>query len=304
MVSAMIVPLVARGRTIGAITFVSAESGRRFDDADLVLAEDLAGRCALAVDNARLYREARTAVRDRDEFLSMAAHELRTPVTGVKGYAQLLRRGEARNDLDPDRRARYLEDIAAAADRLARLSDDLLDVSRLRLGYLPLRPRPVDIAALVRRAIARWRDLAGDPRPLDLSLPEGLLTAVIDPDRVEQVLVHLLENAARYSPDLAPVRVEAVAERHGVCFGVRDEGMGLPQGTGDAIFEPFGRGANAAARGLPGLGLGLFICRGIVERHGGRIWAESAGEGRGASFSFWLPAARPPGEPDSHPTPD
>ncbi len=145
----MILPLAARGRKLGTLTFAAGASGRRYDRQDLMLAEEVAGRAALAIDNARLYRDAQEAIRLRDEFLSIASHELRNPVAGIKGVAQMLRRAEARGQLDRERLRRYVGIIDHTAARLATLTDDLLDVSRLRTGGLPLRPQPTDVAALV-----------------------------------------------------------------------------------------------------------------------------------------------------------
>jgi signal transduction histidine kinase len=118
---------------------------------------------------------------------------------------------------------------------------------------------------------------------------DGPCPVMADPDRIEQVLVNLVENALKYSPAGGTVRVTVAHEGDGVRVSVADKGIGLPAGVNEAIFAPFGRAANAAESGIPGLGLGLYIGRSFVERHGGRIWAESPGEGRGTTVSFWLP---------------
>jgi signal transduction histidine kinase len=245
-----------------------------------------------AVREARLYREAQEAVRARDEFLSIAAHELRTPVTGIKGYAELLQRAQARGALDQERLERALSGLGVAADRLAALTGDLLDVSRLRLGRLPFAPGPLDLAALVREGAERLGQRGG-AHPLLLDVPDGDWMVEADAGRVEQVLANLLDNAVKYSPDGGPITLRMRREGDGVRLEVRDQGIGLSPGAEEAIFEPFGRGANAARAHIPGMGLGLHICRGIVERHGGRIWASSAGEGQGTTFAVWLPAQIP-----------
>lgn len=294
--SYMAVPLAARGRTLGALLLVAAESGRRYDAADLALAGELAHRAAIAIDNARLYEEAREAIRTRDQFLSVASHELRTPVTTIRGYAELLLRARARGRLDEDRLTRSLGAIGEATQRLDRLTQDLLDVSRLRAGQLLLRTQPMDLAALVRNVAGRYRDHLGAHHHLTVTGADDPCPVVADADRLDQVLANLLENAAKYSPDGGAIEVvlgqDGAGEDGappGAVLTVRDQGIGLPDGAAEAIFEPFGRAANAAHRQLPGLGLGLYICRNLVERHGGRIWAASPGEGRGTTFHLWLP---------------
>ena len=299
MASVMIVPLVAHGQILGAISFVAAESGRHYGRDDLAFAEDLARRCAVAVANARLYREAQEAVRARDEFLSIAAHELRTPVTSVKGYAQMLQRAQARDSLGSDRAAQFLRAIDESSDRLRILADDLLDVSRLRLGQLPLRPQPLDLAALARLVVDRYQAQIGDRHRLTIAAPAAVAPVLADPDRTEQILTNLLDNAAKYSPDGGTIAVTVEPGDGGVLLTVRDEGIGLPAGELESIFEPFQRAANAAHANLPGMGLGLYICRSIAERHGGRIWAESGGEGRGTTMRLWLPTESPDGSRQS-----
>jgi PAS domain S-box-containing protein len=286
--SAIVVPLVARGRSLGVISFVTMESERRYGAADLALAEELARVCALAIDNALLYRDLQEAVRARDQFLSVASHELRNPVTGLKVTAQLLERTRERGALDGERLERSLTAMSAGTDRLARLTDDLLDVARLRTGRLEMRPRPLDFAGFVREVVERHRGHLTDRQTLELDVRDGCQLAA-DPDRLEQVLANLVTNAVKYSPEGGPIRVATRPEGGGVLLEVRDPGIGLPAGAAEAMFEPFGRAENAEARQIPGLGLGLHICRQIVELHGGRIWAESPGEGRGTTLRVWLP---------------
>ncbi|HET8628850.1 MAG TPA: GAF domain-containing protein [Thermomicrobiales bacterium] len=240
-------------------------------------------------DREEALAAAEAAVRARDEFLAVAAHELRTPVTGLKGAAQLLRRRLERGDLDPAQSARLLGVLTGSADRLTALVDDLLDVSRIRTGRLPLAREPVDLAALARDAVAGAREQDAGAHRFALDLPAALAPVTGDPGRLAQVLDNLLENAAKYSPGGGTIAVAERDEGDGVAVTVRDEGIGVPAGSAEAIFRPFGRAPNAVRQQLPGLGLGLYICRDIVERHGGRIVAASAGEDRGATFTLWLP---------------
>jgi signal transduction histidine kinase len=283
------VPLLARGRTLGVISLIGTDAIRRYTATDLALAEELGRRCAVAVDNARLYAESQQAIRARDEFLSIASHELRTPLTGIKGYAQILLRAQVRGQLDDDRLQRSLSTIDDAADRLTALVDDLLDVSRIRTGHLPLRTTTVNLVETLRELTDRYRDHLGDQHALVVELPDHEVSATVDVDRLEQVVTNLLSNGVKYSPTGGEVRVSLEGGEGGAMIQVTDSGIGLPIGSLEAIFQPFGRAANATRRSLPGMGLGLYICRTLIERHGGRIWATSGGENRGTTFGFWLP---------------
>lgn len=285
-------PLVVGGRTVGALALAATQPGR-FGPADAALLEELARRAATAVENARLYEAAQAAIRVRDEFLSIAAHELKTPVTVVRGAAQLLTRSRASGQLSDERLERLVATITEGTSRLTALIDDLLDVSRLHVDRLVLRPAEIDLAELVRRVAGRIREQLDERHDVRLELPDDACVATADPDRLEQVLDNLLENAVKYSPEGGTIRVAIDPADERIVLRVRDEGIGLPPDAAEAIFEPFGRAANAAERLLPGMGLGLHVCRGIVEAHGGRIWAESGGVGRGTTLVVELPRSGP-----------
>ena len=251
----------------------------------------------LAADNAQLYEaerqartEAETAVRLRDEFLSIASHELRTPVAAIKGTAQLALRLEKQGRLDLERAIRSLRSIEQTVDRLGTLTDDLLDVSRIRGGQLVLRKEPLDLVALVRDVICRHTEQLDVGHLLEAELPNHAIFMDADAGRLEQVFDNLLINAVKYSPAGGTVEVTLEAEPGSVTLLVRDPGIGLPPHAAEPIFEPFGRAENATARHIPGMGLGLYICRQIVQSHGGRIWAQSAGEGLGTTFYVCLPS--------------
>lgn len=288
-------PLVGRaGGSLGSIALWD-RLGEDFTVEDESILVQLAQMAAVALEQARLIEDARAAreraeaaLSARDEFLSIASHELRNPVAGLKGTAQLLRRIRERGRLDAERLDRYLATIERTSAHLATLTEDLLDVSRLQRGTLPLRPRPTELAALVSEAVAR-QQARTETHQLVLDLACEQCMAVLDPDRVEQIVTNLLDNAVKYSPDGGEVHVHLALDAEGALLQVRDRGIGLPPGTAEKIFEPFGRAPNAAEQNLPGLGLGLYICRRIAEQHGGRLWAESAGEGRGTTLALWLP---------------
>ena len=291
--SYMVVPLVLRGRVLGAISLATAESGRRLGADDLQLAEQVAERAAVAIENARLYREAQDAIRARDEFLSIAAHELRTPLASVLGYAQQLERDLALGRLDEARLRRSIATLGEGARRLAALANELLDVSRIKLGRLPLALVPLDTGALLERIVQQFQERLDDRHGVELRVPAGSCPIAADPARLEQVVLNLLDNAVKYSPAGGVVELTLEPDGAGCRITVADQGIGLPEGAAERIFEPFERAENAAAHHLPGLGLGLYICRDIVERHGGTISATSAGEGRGTRVSVWLPSAQP-----------
>ncbi len=290
LLSYLTVPLIARRRILGALTIATTtDSGRTLHRDDLHLMEELARRAAMAIDNAMLYREAKQAVRDRDQFLSIAAHELRTPVSSIKGYAQMLLRAQGKGDIPAERLKRSLETINSSSDRLTLLTSDLLDVSRIRLGQLPLRRTRIDFASKVSSVIQQYQDATTDTHRVDLTVGPGDYTIRADTDRIDQILTNLLENAAKYSPDDDRIVLNLRVEDRQIRLSVQDFGIGLPRGGAKGIFEPFERASNALSHGLPGLGLGLYICRGLIERHGGEIWAESAGEDEGTTFFVTIP---------------
>lgn len=294
--SMMIIPLRARGHTFGSITLIRATAGRPFTAAELALAEQIADRAAITIDSARLYaaeRAARAAaeaaVATRDRFLSIAAHELRTPLTSVRAYTQLLQR-RAKGQLDPAQLSRSLDSIERGTGRLDALIQDLLDVARLQSGQLRVRREPLDLVAVVEGVIAQEQLHLPERLTLVADLAVTSFTVDADAGRLEQVLGNLLENARKYSPDGGTVRVALTADAEGATIAVRDEGIGLGLGDAEAIFTPFSRTEESLRRQIPGLGLGLAICRAIIEQHGGTLSAASAGYGQGTTFALWLPA--------------
>jgi signal transduction histidine kinase len=298
-------PLLVGDRLMGVLNGYAPEV-RSFDADEVDLLAAFANHAAIALANAdafgdleRAQAELRGALRARDEFLSIASHELRTPVAGVKAAAQILLRARARGTLDEARLERSLSTLNAAADRIARLTDDLLDVARLRTGRLSLEPRPLDVRALIQEVVDRGRDhLEDGVHEVVVDAASDLGWVEADAGRLEQVVTNLVDNAVKYSPAGGTVRLTLRNLDDGVRLDVADQGIGLPPGAEQTIFEPFGRAPNAAARQVPGMGLGLFICRQIVERHGGRIWAESPGEDRGTTVSIWLPTRSAVPDPD------
>lgn len=290
-VSGLIVPLVTRGAPTGAMTWLISAGRPAYGIQDLGLAMDLARRCALAVDNARLYQEARSAVSIRDEFLSVAAHELKTPMTSLRGYAQLLGRefdrGEAAN---PERARRAAMTIQIQSDKLARLVVQLLDISRIESGKLAIEREQADLSELVRDVVDGVRAQLKD-HTLVTHLP-GELILLVDPLRIEQVVTNLIDNAIKYSPEGGQIDVVLTStsdDSHAVQLSVRDRGLGVPQEHRAHIFDRFYQAhAGGPLTSMAGMGLGLYISRQIVELHGGTIEAVFPDEG-GAQFVVTLP---------------
>ncbi len=247
-----------------------------------------AAQADLQRSNAELTR----AVATRDQFLSLASHELRTPLTPLKATVHTLRLLLQRTDgsLDPQRVATLLDRADRQTDRLRNLVTDMLDTSRIQAGLFVLKPEPVDLAAMVVEVVERHT--AAHPHVaerLRVERPPGPVEGVWDGPRLEQVVVNLLENALRYSPGGEPVWLVVEGGPELVRFSVRDRGIGIPEESLPHLFQPFYRAPNAAENHFGGLGLGLHICREIVHRHGGRIWAESEGPGRGTRLHIELP---------------
>lgn len=235
----------------------------------------------------------KTADELKDQFIAIASHELRNPVGAIHGMAQQMKRSRDRGALNAERLEAYTNSLLDSSAYLARLTRDLMDVSRLQRGTLPLHPEPADVAALVRSVVASDEWPAGRVR----AEVRGVLgTVVLDPARVRQVLSNLVDNALKYSPPDEPVDVIAESEGDGVLVRVVDRGIGVPAEALELIFDPFGRAANTGM--VAGLGMGLYVAREIAERHQGRLWATSDGEGRGTTMCLWLPASAV-GQPSS-----
>ena len=287
-------PLSVRGRTIGVLTFAASESDTRYGEEDLEFGRQLARRASLAIDNARLYREAREAVGARDDFLSIASHELKTPVTTLQLQIQsLLRRAE----VDPSHAAQAAVERLAAADRqvirLTKLINELLDISRITGKGLELELEPLDLSAVVRDVVARNDE--------ELKRARCEIRLELDPSpsgdwdrmRVEQVVTNLLSNAIKYGAG-RPIEIRVDGDENIARLTVRDRGIGIPPDHQARIFERFERAVSTSDYG--GFGLGLWIVRQIVEAHGGQIHVTST-PGQGSAFTVELPRQRSSGRP-------
>ncbi|MBI3977922.1 MAG: GAF domain-containing protein [Chloroflexi bacterium] len=294
--SSMTVPLVARGRTLGAMTFVSAESGRRLGAADLALAEALAQRAALAIDNAQLHRAAQDAISLRDDVLAAVSHDLQNPLAAIKGRAQLLiRQTTGPGPEAMDRIRAGLASIDATASKMAAQIGDIVDLASLQMGQpAALVRRPTDLVALVRGVAADHQVTTRRHRILvEAATPE--IVGSWDTARLERVIGNLVANAIKYSPAGDTVTVRIACEAAEAVLRVTDEGIGVPEADLPHIFTRFHRAKNVAER-VAGSGIGLWGARAIVEQHGGTI-AVTSKEGVGSTFTVRLPLD--PAPPDS-----
>jgi signal transduction histidine kinase len=277
-------PLETGGRVLGAIAFGISDTPRRFGPEDLHLAEELARRCAVAIENASLYRAAQEATRARDEVLAVVSHDLQTPLGALLlGASMVERLAPAGPAGEPMRRAAGT--VQRAGDRMRRLVHDLVDLASLDAGRLSIQLAVHDGAAIAREAVESVAPLASEAR-IDVQLDAEPAALACDRDRVGQVLANLLGNALRVSSPEGHVRVRVTPGDGEVVFTVSDRGPGIPTDEQPRLFDRWYRGRGAT---YAGHGLGLAIARGLVEAHGGRIWVESS-LGEGATFGFSLPS--------------
>jgi signal transduction histidine kinase/ActR/RegA family two-component response regulator len=280
------VPLAARGKVLGVLTFVAAESGRRYSAADLAVAEDLAHRAAVAIENARLYQRLRDADRRKDEFLAMLAHELRNPLAPIRNGLHVLRR----TGTDPAAADRVTGMIGRQVEHLVRLVDDLLDVGRIMRGTIELRRRPVELAAVVARAVeAVQPEIDARGHRLVVELPPDPVRVDGDEVRLTQVVGNLLTNAAKYTDAGGTIRLTAGREDGRAVLRVADTGIGIAPDQLARIFDMFVQADRGTKRAQGGMGIGLTLVRTLVELHGGTVEAHSAGPGRGSEFIVRLP---------------
>ncbi len=285
--SAIIAPIRDRDHVLGAITFVLGEGERRYAAEDLLMAEQLGERAGAAIANARLYEEARRAVTLRDEFLSIAGHELRTPLAAISLHLQSMLRSP--DEMSMVRVRERITKLIGQSERLAALIEDLLDVTKLMSGRVELEPRDLDLGALVKQCVERMRDefeRASTPLQLRLASVRGRW----DRSRLDQITTNLLSNALKYGRG-QPVSVEVALDDECASLAVTDRGIGIAPEDHARIFERFERAVSP--RNFGGFGLGLWIVRQLVEAHGGTIAVTSA-LGAGATFTVTLPMASPP----------
>ena len=284
-ISLIVMPLTARAQTLGVMTFIRVQGSHQFDREDLSLAGQLARRTAVAVDNARLYTEARRANDAKDEFLGMMSHELRTPITVIHGGARVLRSRGAH--LDDESRDALLGDIERESERLSRMLENLLALARAELdGEVNLEP--VLLQRLVPRLISSLE--SGTGRAIHMEASAEMPAVSAEPGYIEHIVRNLVGNAMKYSPPDAPIDVCLSAHEDGAGVQVMDRGFGIAPEETQRIFERFYR-SDRTSRLAGGAGLGLAVCKRLVEAMSGEIWAAPR-DGGGLVVGFNLPPYR------------
>jgi signal transduction histidine kinase/DNA-binding response OmpR family regulator len=289
--SALLLPLLARGRALGVLTLGLGASGRAFTAEDLALAEDIANRAAIALDNARLYRDLQEADRRKNEFLAMLAHELRNPLAPIRNAVEILRLlGPIAPALESPRCM-----IERQVEHLVRLVDELLDVSRITGGKVRLKSEPLNLMNVVSRALETSHPLIDERRhKLSVTPPPRPLWVEGDLVRLAQVLANLLNNAAKYTEPGGRIWLTVGEDDSQAVLRVRDSGMGIPADMLGSIFELFTQVDPSLDRSHGGLGIGLTLAKQLVELHGGRVEAHSEGRNRGSEFLVRLPLTAAP----------
>jgi signal transduction histidine kinase len=303
--SYMIVPLKARGKLLGAITFISADERQRYTPKDLLFAEDLAGRAAVAMDNARLYQEAqqakdeadaavsRAALADRakTDFLATMSHELRTPLNAIAGYAELLELGMRGPITEQQREA--IARIRRSEQHLLGIVNDILMFAKTETGRVPLKLENTTVLSALDSVRFLMEPLlaASDIRLTQDKCSEEM-SVVVDRDRMNQILVNLLSNAVKFSKRGGEVRIRCDVKEHLVAIHVEDDGHGIAEDKLEEIFEPFVQLSSGLTRTAEGSGLGLAISRELARLMGGDVTVESE-LGKGSTFTLTLPMSAP-----------
>ena len=284
--SCMLVPLMAEGRALGVMIFVSDSPTHHYQSLDVSLAEDLARRCAMAVENARLHRKALETLRARDEFLAVLSHELRSPLTSMLGWIHLLQEG----NLDAEMRQHGLQVIERNTKTQAQLIEDLLEVSRIITGRMNLQMDSVDVSDIVSIVMSSMLP-ATRAKGVEMNFIQSTTSTVVQGDsaRLQQVIWNLLSNAIKFTPSNGRVAIELCDDEKFLRLEVRDSGQGIAPDFLPFVFDRFRQADSSNTRHHGGLGLGLSIVRHITEMHGGTVHASSAGEEQGATLSVRLP---------------
>lgn len=294
--SGLIVPMKARDRVFGTLTLMWTERKRRYRAEDLAFLSDVARRAALALDNARLQAEAERANRLKDEFLTTLSHELRTPMNVILGWIDVLECDD--ENVDRESLRTILRTLHRNAKIQMQLIDDLLDVSRIANGKFVLMIKTEDLARIAREALqsvvpaARAREIE-----LDLKIGGGSHFAAVDGDRIHQVLWNLLSNAVKFTAPGGRVEVRVENSCDTVSIAVEDTGQGIEPKFLPHVFDRFSQEDGTFTRSQGGLGIGLAIASHLVELHGGQLRAESAGRGKGSTFTIELKRVEKISEP-------
>ncbi len=249
---------------------------------------DVTAQKQAEAERERLYHQAQTALRVRDELLTIVAHELRTPLTSLLGFTELLRKVRHADGVDPAQINRMTDTVIKQAQRIKLLIEEMLDLDRIGSGQLALAHQPVDIALVAEQVVAELQALRSPRQTLELERPDAPLTVMGDEIRLQHVLQQLLHNALVYSPRGGHIRMVLAEEDEGVRIAVEDQGIGIPPAALPHVWERFYRAPNIDPLHISGFGVGLYVVREIVRRHGGSVTADSI-EGQGSTFTVCLP---------------
>jgi signal transduction histidine kinase len=283
--SALAVPLLKDGRLVAAIVLLSCSASRIYGPTELALAEELAQRGALSIDNARLFFEAQRAIKTREDVLAIVSHDLKNPLGTIELAVNILRRFK---QIDANQVQEFVNRVQRSADEMEVLIADLLDFARIQSGTFSVVVSADSLRQVITPVIDRMQALAEAKRQtLDVDIPLGLPHVAVDAHRIGQVVSNLVRNAIKFTPKEGSIRIWASQQERQIVVCVEDSGPGIPQEYLPKIFDRFWRAPGAKQEGS---GLGLSIAKGIVEAHGGMIWAESR-SGKGSSFFFTLPLA-------------
>ncbi len=284
MTSVMMTPLLSEQKPVGVITFISSEAKRQFTKGDLLVADELAIRASLAIDNAKLYKKAQEAVSLRDDFISVASHELKTPVTSVKIFTQVLLK-HAKKAAD-EKSITSLEKMDKQIDKLTDLIYNLLNISKIQSGRLEFEKKSFVFDDMITEVIDVMQHMAVAHKIILKGKSNCMLYG--DEDRLSQVVSNLISNAIKYSPHANKVVISVAVKGEHVKVSVRDFGIGMNKEHLDKVFGRFYRVSSNEDKTFPGLGIGLYISKEIINRHNGKLWVGST-EGGGSTFHFTIP---------------
>jgi len=282
VVSYLAVPVFSpKGIVIGGLFFGHPEPGKFTEDHELIV-EAIASQAAIALENAKLYHEVQTLSETKDQFIGFASHELKTPLTTMSGYVQLMEKSPAKTE-------QFLPKINKQLSRLTAIISDLLDISKIQAGKFDLNKSPILLNTLIKESVESAK-LLSEHHQIFCHLPAEPVMLNVDATKMSQVLVNIISNAIKYSPRASKIEVKAEQLADDVRITVKDQGIGIAKEELDKIFTQFYRAASGESR-ADGLGLGLYLCKEFVEAHHGTIWAESD-IGTGTTIHVTLPATR------------
>ncbi len=294
----LILPLLREGNSIGVFYLVAGK--RPFTTEDLEFASRIADNAAIAVENARLYEALRQANQAKSEFVSFVSHELRTPMTSIRGYGDMLSKGVVGQLAPPQQE--FVEAIRRNVERMSILVSDLLDISRIETGKLKLTPKALSLETVIEEAYRiTCEKIQEKQQTFVKKLPDRLPPVLADPDRLAQILINLISNASKYTPNSGTITIEALPDAHHpdlVYCAVADNGFGISPEDQRRLFTKFFRSEDPSIREQVGTGLGLAITRHLVEMHGGEMLVESE-KGKGSTFSFTVPIAKEAPQPSA-----